>query len=67
MPEIDGITCTKEIIKADPKARIVIVSGYEESGDNGIDENVKSIIKGYITKPCNMEELSRTISMILKQ
>ena len=39
------------------KAKILIVSGYEESGADGIDENVKSLIKGYLTKPCTMEEI----------
>ena len=65
MPEIDGLSCIKQIIKADPNARIVIVSGYEESGQNGIDTDVKSMIKGYLTKPCGTEELSRMLSQVL--
>jgi CheY-like chemotaxis protein len=65
MPEIDGLSCIKQIIKADPNARIVIVSGYEESGQNGIDIDVKSMIKGYLTKPCGTEELSRMLSQVL--
>jgi len=67
MPEMDGITCIKKIMEMDPKARIVIVSGYEESGENGIDENVRSLIKGYLTKPCGAEELSRMLSRVLKE
>jgi len=67
MPEMDGIICIKKIMEMDPKARIVIVSGYEESGANGIDENVRSLIKGYLTKPCGAEELSRMLSRVLKE
>jgi CheY-like chemotaxis protein len=65
MPEMDGISCIKKIMKTDPNARIVIVSGYEESGQNGIDEDVKSMIKGYLTKPCGTKELSRMLSRVL--
>jgi two-component system chemotaxis response regulator CheY len=66
MPEMDGITCIKEIIKTDPKAKIVIVSGYGETGPNGIDESAKSLIKDYLTKPCGREELSRVLSQVLQ-
>ena len=67
MPEMDGITCIKNIKEIDPKARVVIVSGYEESGADGIDEDVRGLIKGYITKPCGAEELSSTISRVLEE
>jgi len=65
MPGMDGIACIKEIIKIDPKARIVIVSGYDEADLNGLDETVKRVIKGYLTKPCTLAELSRTLSRAL--
>jgi len=66
MPKLDGITCLREIMKTDPDARIVIVSGYDESGQDGIDETVKSLIKGYLTKPCGTEELSQMLSKALE-
>ena len=66
MPEMDGVTCIKEIMKANPEAKILIVSGYENSGSEGIDEDVKKLIKGYITKPCGREELGRTLSQVLQ-
>ena len=65
LPEINGVTCIKEIVRADPGARIVIVSGYEETGPNGIDDETKSMIKGYITKPCGRKELSQMLSTVL--
>ena len=67
MPEMDGITCIKKIMEMDPTARIVIISGYGESGEDGIDENVRSLIKGYLTKPCGAEELSRMLSRVLEE
>jgi CheY-like chemotaxis protein len=65
MPKMDGITCARKIVEKDPKARIIMVSGYEVSGPNGIDESTKHLIKGYITKPCGMGELSQAISRAL--
>ncbi len=65
MPEMDGISCIREIMKLDPDAKIIIVSGYESSGPNGIGEDVKHMIRGYLTKPCGMNKLSRTLSEVL--
>ena len=65
MPEMDGSTCIKEIMKIDPKAKTIIVSGYEEAGPDGVDENVKHLISGYLTKPFGLVELSRTLSQVL--
>ena len=65
MPEMDGGTCIREIIKIDPKAKTIIVSGYEESGPDGVDENLKHLINGYLTKPFGLVELSRTLSRVL--
>ncbi len=61
MPEMDGVACIKRIMDMDPKSKIILISGYNESGENGIDESVKNNIKGYITKPCGMKELSRAL------
>jgi signal transduction histidine kinase/putative methionine-R-sulfoxide reductase with GAF domain len=65
MPEMDGVTCIKRILEIEPKAKIVIVSGYEESGPDGIDESIRGVIKGYLNKPCGMRELSQTLSRVL--
>ena len=61
MPEMDGVACIKRIMDMDPKSKIIVISGYNESGQNGIDESVRNNIKGYITKPCGMKELSRAL------
>jgi signal transduction histidine kinase/ActR/RegA family two-component response regulator len=66
MPRMDGVTCARKIIERDPLARIILVSGYEETGPNGIEETAKSLIKGYLTKPCRMEDLSQMIFRALE-
>jgi CheY-like chemotaxis protein len=66
MPEMDGSRFIMEITKTDPDASIIIISGYEETGPDGIDEDVKNLIRGYLTKPFKVEELSRALSQALK-
>jgi DNA-binding NtrC family response regulator len=66
MPEMNGSKCVKELIKMDPNANIIIVSGYDGSGPDGIDEDVKRLIKGYLTKPFKLEELSSAINKALE-
>ncbi|MBN1627913.1 MAG: response regulator [Deltaproteobacteria bacterium] len=65
MPGLDGVACIREFMNADPDAKIVIISGYENSGHDGIEEDVKGMIKGYLVKPCGAAELSRMISQVL--
>jgi two-component system chemotaxis response regulator CheY len=66
MPEMDGISCIKEIVRIDPQARIVIVSGYHDVGPDGIDQDVREMIRGYITKPVDLSELADAISRALQ-
>ena len=66
MPGLDGVACIREFMNADPAAKVIIISGYENTGDDGIDDDVKKMIKGYLVKPCGAAELSRMISQVLK-
>jgi len=66
MPEIDGITAAREILTFDPAARIVIVSGYEEEGPHALAEPIKSKIRAYITKPFDINDLSRIMAGVLQ-
>ena len=66
MPEMDGSACIKEIVKIDPKAKIIVVSGYEGSGPDGIEKEVKRLIMGYLIKPLKVEELSHAITKALE-
>jgi PAS domain S-box-containing protein len=64
MPEMDGISCGEKIMKFDPNAKIVIISGYDEQGLVALDEERKKFIRGYLTKPINMNELSSLLAQL---
>jgi CheY-like chemotaxis protein len=67
MPEMDGIACAEIIIHHFPNAKIVLISGYNEIGANGIKPDTKKLIAGYLTKPIDMIELSQLLSKLLDQ
>ena len=66
MPEMDGITCAELIMEHEPGAKIVLLSGYDEHGPDGIDDKTRAFIKGYLTKPIDMGELSLLLSRLLR-
>lgn len=66
MPEMDGVQCIENILNLDPDAKIIIISGYESDGTNGISDNIRNSIKGYLTKPCNAVELSNMVYNVLE-
>ncbi len=65
MPEMDGVSCSEKIMDYDPNAKIIIISGYDEDGPSGIDEEKKRLIKGYLTKPIEMARLSEELAQVL--
>jgi PAS domain S-box-containing protein len=63
MPVMDGRQTLAQILRIDPKARVVIASGYSEGGTaNGVME---SGAKGFVQKPYNMKQLLTAIREIL--
>jgi len=66
MPIMDGVTCAKKILENDPAARIVIISGYQESAVDGIDVGLKNDIKDFVLKPFDINEISKVISKALQ-
>ncbi len=66
MPIMDGVTCAKKILENDPTARIVIISGYQESAADGIDTGLKINIKDFVLKPFDINEISKVISKALQ-
>ena len=65
MPEMSGIACAEAIIKFDEDAKILMLSGYDENGPSGITEVQKKLIKGYLTKPVNMNRLLSQLMSVL--
>jgi len=66
MPEMDGLSCAGKIMDYDPNAKIVIISGYDEHGTFALDEERKRLIKGYLTKPIDMTEMSTLLARVLE-
>lgn len=65
MPGMDGITTVEHIFSIDPAANIVIVSGYDDIGPDGIDSRMKDSIKAYITKPFHIAKLSQVLTRVI--
>ncbi|MFA6224567.1 MAG: PAS domain S-box protein [Desulfomonilaceae bacterium] len=63
MPEMDGRKCLAEVLRVNPKAKIIIASGYSESGSAG--GAMAGGAKGFVHKPYNMRQLLTTIREIL--
>ena len=66
MPEMDGISCGEKIMEFDPNAKIVIISGYDEHGPVALDSERKKFIRGYLTKPIDMNELSSMLAQLFE-
>jgi DNA-binding NtrC family response regulator len=64
MPEMDGTKCAEIIIEHDPAAKIVLVSGYDKEGADGLNEKEKLLIKNYLTKPIDITRLSQILSQL---
>jgi CheY-like chemotaxis protein/two-component sensor histidine kinase len=65
MPGMDGLECARRLFEIDPEARIVIFSGYEPPQERLPDLLNDKLLKGYLTKPADIFELSRLLSDVL--
>ncbi len=63
MPEMDGRKCLAEVLRVNPKARVVLASGYSEGGPGS--GAMTGGAKGFVHKPYNMRQLLTTIREIL--
>jgi two-component system, cell cycle sensor histidine kinase and response regulator CckA len=63
MPVMDGRQCLAEILRINPNARVVIASGYSETGP--VDGVIAAGAKGFIQKPYSMRQLLTTVREIL--
>jgi signal transduction histidine kinase/DNA-binding response OmpR family regulator len=66
MPGMDGLECARRILALDPAARILVLSGYEPNEPDWRDLIEKKLIKGYLTKPIDISELSQLLVAALK-
>lgn len=64
MPEMDGVMATKEIMKLNPQARILMISAMGQ--EFMVREAVLAGAKGFIVKPFKADVLIESIDRILK-
>lgn len=62
MPEVTGITATREILKNSPQMGILVVSMFDD--DDNVFEAMKAGARGYILKGADHEELLRAIHAV---
>ena len=67
MPGMDGLECANRLLEIDPEARIVIFSGYDPSQQKLPNLLSKKLVKGYLTKPADIFELSRLLADVLAE
>jgi two-component system, cell cycle sensor histidine kinase and response regulator CckA len=63
MPEMDGKKCLAEVLRVNPKAKVVLASGYSEAGS--ASGAMAGGAKGFVQKPYNMREFLITIRSVL--
>jgi DNA-binding NtrC family response regulator len=63
MPEMDGRQCLGEILRIDPTVKVIIASGYSESG-SASGATVDGA-QGFVQKPYNMRQLLTAVREIL--
>jgi len=63
MPVMDGVTATKEILKENPEAKIIILSamGQQETVKEALEAGAKEIV----VKPFRREEVENAVKKVL--
>ncbi len=63
MPQMDGIEATKEIIKLDPKAKIIMCSALGQEAL--VIESIAAGAKDFIVKPFSAEKVLKVIDAVV--
>jgi DNA-binding NtrC family response regulator len=63
MPKMDGHACFQALLEADPKAKVIIMSGYSDGGE--IQEMMGLGAAGFLAKPFRFEGLLETVNGVL--
>ena len=64
MPKADGIQALKGILKADPKAKVVMVTSVEQK--HIVQEAMKNGARDYVVKPFDKNAVSLTLNKALR-
>ncbi|MGC8762142.1 MAG: response regulator [Acidobacteriota bacterium] len=63
MPQMDGIEATREILKFDPKARVVMCSALGQEAL--VIESIAAGAKDFIVKPFSAEKVLKVLDAVL--
>jgi len=63
MPVLNGIDATREILKFDPEARIIVLSAMMQ--ENLVSDAIMAGAKDYILKPFQTDEVMKVIQSVL--
>ena len=63
MPKIGGRQCLDDLLKIDPKLKVLIASGYSDAENR--EELVRAGARGFVEKPFHMTELLQTLRDVL--
>lgn len=62
MPKKDGLMVLREIIKQDPRAKVIMISASDNQGT--IKDCLKAGARAYILKPFNFQDVLDTINTV---
>lgn len=62
MPEMDGVSATRELRDRLPDARILILTVHAD--DTHVFQGIKAGATGYLLKDCTLDDLSRAITTV---
>ena len=65
LPAENGYSCAEKILRVDPQARIAILSGYNCGAPELADKDVHHAIRGYLTKPVDIIDLSTLLARLI--
>jgi len=65
MPGMGGETCLREILEFDPRAKIIIASGY--SADTKAEESLAGGARGFVPKPYRLRDLAKAVRSVLDE
>jgi len=65
MPDMDGITAVKEILKNDSQAKIIMCSALGQEAF--VMESIEAGAKDFIVKPFTPEEVKEVVSRVLEE
>jgi PAS domain S-box-containing protein len=65
MPQMGGKACLRELLKIDPKLKVLVASGLSDAAS--VQESISSGAKGFIRKPFQYRELLRQVRKVLDE